>query len=246
MKKIRMEQAKLLLAGLLALALLTGCGGGGRPTLEPGAVRTREADGAEMVWVPGGEFTIGLDELDVDAVMAECPKCRRDRVDNACPRHTVHLDGFWIDRREVTNEQYRRCVEAKACMPPAHTEAYDDPGRADDPVTAITWYQAVDYAGWVGGRLPTEVEWEAACAGPYGLDGTAGEVWEWTSSLGYWRYPYDATDGREDAELDRPRIIRGASWISEPDVVRCAFRFHSPQELFSEEIGLRVAVSGGP
>lgn len=89
--------------------------------------------------------------------------------------------------------------KVEVCTLLAHTEAYDDPGRADDPVTAITWYQAVDYAGWVGGRFPTEVEWEAACAGPYGLGGTAGEVWEWTSSLGYWRYPYDAADGREDA-----------------------------------------------
>ncbi len=156
------------------------------------------------------------------------------------------MDGFWIDRREVTNGQYRRCVEAGACTPPAHTDAYEDPPRANKPVTTITWYQAVAYARWVGGRLPTEVEWETACAGPYGLDGLAEEVWEWTSTLGYWRYPYDATDGREDPELARPRIIRGASWVSDPNVVRCAFRFYSPQELFSEGIGLRVAVSGSP
>ncbi len=51
-----------LVGSLLALALLTGCGGGRIPTSEPGAVRTREADGVEMVWVPGGMYTIGLDE----------------------------------------------------------------------------------------------------------------------------------------------------------------------------------------
>ena len=91
-----------------------------------------------MVWVPGGAYPIGLDEAEVDEVMDRCPKCRRDRVDNACPRHTVYLEGFWIDRREVTNAQYRRCVEAGACTPPRHTDAYDDLGRADEPVTAIT------------------------------------------------------------------------------------------------------------
>ncbi len=245
MKKIRMEQAKLLLAGLLALALLTGCGGGGRPTLEPGAVRTREADGAEMVWVPAGEFTIGLDEADVDSVMAGCTNCRRDRVDNACPRHIIHLDGFWIDRREVTNSQYRRCVEAGACTTPRHTDAYDDPTQADEPVAAITWYQAVDYARWVGGRLPTEVEWEVGCRGSYGLDGTGGTVWEWTSTL-HRLYSYDAADGREDPDVPRMRTVRGAAWIFDPDVECCAFRFYSPQDIFSDQIGLRVAVSGVP
>jgi formylglycine-generating enzyme required for sulfatase activity len=119
-----------------------------------------------------------------------------------------------------------------------------DPARSDEPVTAVTWYQAVDYARWAGGRLPTEVEWEAACAGPHGLEGTTGQVWEWTSSLSYWRYPYDADDGREDPDLDRPRVIRGAAWILAPEVERCAFRFYSPQELFSDQIGLRLALSG--
>ena len=240
-----MKQNFFTLCLLVSLALaLAGCSLAGKPTAEPVRVRIRKVDGAEMVWVPGGEYTIGLTEADVDAVMAECSRCRRSRVDNACPQHIVHLEGFWIDRREVTNGQYRQCVEAGACTVPKHTTAYDDPDRADEPVTAVTWYQAVDYARWVGGRLPTEVEWEAACAGPFGLEGTGGNVWEWTSTLGYPRYPYDATDGREDPELARPRVVRGASWILDPNVERCAFRYYSPMEIFSDQIGLRVAVSG--
>jgi formylglycine-generating enzyme required for sulfatase activity len=241
-----MMRNHLTLSLLVLLALvLASCSLVGKPD-KPATVQRREADGAEMVWVPGGDFTIGLAEADVDAVMAECSRCRRSRVDNACPQHTVHLDGFWIDRQEVTNGQYRQCVEAGVCTVPKHTTAYDDPNRVNEPVTAVTWYQAVDYAHWVGGRLPTEVEWEAACQGSYGLIGTAGEVWEWTSTLGYPRYPYDATDGREDPELARPRVIRGAAWILDPGVERCAFRYYSPMEVFSDQIGLRVAMSGGP
>jgi formylglycine-generating enzyme required for sulfatase activity len=241
-----MKQSRLTLILVVFLGLvLASCSLVGKRAPEPATVRVRESDGAEMVWVPGGEYTIGLTEADVDAVMAECSRCRRSRVDNACPQHTVHLEGFWIDRQEVTNRQYRQCVEAGVCTVPQHITAYDDLDRANEPVTATTWYQAVDYAHWVGGRLPTEVEWEAACAGPYGLEGTAGKVWEWTSTLGYPRYPYDPTDGREDPELARPRVIRGASWILEPGVERCAFRYYSPMEIFSDQIGIRVAISGG-
>lgn len=242
---MKMKRNPLTLCFFVLLALvLSSCSLIGKPD-QSATARVREADGAEMVWVPGGQYTIGLDEADVDAVMAECSRCRRNWVDNACPRHSVHLDSFWIDQREVTNEQYRRCVEAGACTPPAHTTAYDDPGRADEPITAVTWYQAVDYARWVGGRLPTEVEWEVACQGAYGLEGTRGTVWEWTSTL-HWRYPYDATDGREDPELARPRVVRGAMSFFDPDVENCAFRFYSAPDIFSDQIGLRVAVPGGP
>src|SRR5213596_1761552 len=51
-----------------------------------------------MVWIPGGEFTMGTN--DPEASPAERPA------------HRVRLDGFWIDSTDVTNADFRRFVEA--------------------------------------------------------------------------------------------------------------------------------------
>lgn len=53
---------------------------------------------AGMVWIPGGEFTMGTD--DPGAWNTEKPA------------HPVRVDGFWMDETEVTNAQYRAFVEA--------------------------------------------------------------------------------------------------------------------------------------
>jgi hypothetical protein len=73
--------------------------------------------------------------------------------------------GFWIDKYEVTNAQYQLCVNARACEPSAYANDNDWNG-ANQPVVAISWYDAAAYANWVGGALPTEEEWEYAAAGP--------------------------------------------------------------------------------
>ncbi len=72
----------------------------------------------------------------------------------------VSLGGFWIDRTEVTNDEYRGCVRARACSPPHQTEAFDKPSFGNLPVLWVDWFQAKEYAAWAGKRLPTEAEWE--------------------------------------------------------------------------------------
>jgi hypothetical protein len=99
-------------------------------------------------------------------------RCRREWFEDAQPAHTVALDALWIDRAEVTNAQYRECVEAGACVAPMTCDwgdpAYGDGLKEDHPVVCVDWEGAKAYCEWAGGRLPTEAEWEYTARGPGG------------------------------------------------------------------------------
>lgn len=86
------------------------------------------------------------------------------------------LDEFWILRTEVTNGQYKACVEDQGCEPPSNSY-WNKEALARWPVTHVTWQQASQYAAWKGGRLPTEAEWEKACRG------TEAHIYPWGDEL---------------------------------------------------------------
>ena len=78
-------------------------------------------------------------------------------------------------------------------------------------------------------------------ATPYGVLDMAGNVWEWVSSA-YAPYPYTAADGRENAQTNVQRVLRGGSFASpSADFVRCAMRSLSYPTRRREHIGFRVA-----
>jgi formylglycine-generating enzyme required for sulfatase activity len=128
---------------------------------------TRPADGMVMFYVPGGIFQMGSAEGNPDEQ----------------PVHSVTLDGFWIDETEVTNAQYARCVATSVCSSPSESGSYtrdsyyEDNQYDDYPVIWVSWDDATTYCQQVGGRLPTEAEWEYAARGP------DGHVYPWGNDL---------------------------------------------------------------
>lgn len=89
------------------------------------------------------------------------------------PPRAEHLRGFWIARREVTVEAYRRCVERGACSQPARGAdcTYDQAGRSQHPVNCVSPRQAERYARFrsrmdgLRYRLPTVAQWEWSARG---------------------------------------------------------------------------------
>ena len=142
-------------------------------TPEPpaGATWVREADGMTMVYVPAGEFLMGSTDAQVEQAFqlckAEVPDCSRDWFKPEHPQHRVDLGAFWIDRTEVTNTQYGRCVEADACLESLFADD-SELNAGDQPVVSVDWSEAQDYCQWVGGGLPSEAEWEKAARGQDG------------------------------------------------------------------------------
>jgi formylglycine-generating enzyme required for sulfatase activity len=98
----------------------------------------------------------------------------RSPFENEFPRHRAHLSAFFIDKHEVTNEEYKKFCDATGHAYPSYFAGKDLPaGTGRKPVVMVSWTDAEAYAKWVGKRLPSEIEWEAAAGG------LSGRTWPW-------------------------------------------------------------------
>ncbi len=123
---------------------------------------TSRVDGMELVYIPAGEFQMGCDPAHNGGY-----DCYQDEL----PLHTVTLDAYYIDKTEVTNAQYEKCVADGECEPPNETSSYSQSayyGKTsydNHPVINVSWQDASKYCEWAGRELPTEAQWEKAARG---------------------------------------------------------------------------------
>jgi sulfatase modifying factor 1 len=113
---------------------------------------------AGMVWIPGGEFSMGSKDPRGEVCGGTEP------MNDARPVHRVQLDGFWMDRTEVTNAEFARFVAATKYVTVAERplRAADYPGVPADklapgslvftpPPHAVPLTNAFQWWAWVPG-----------------------------------------------------------------------------------------------
>ncbi|XP_055662262.1 formylglycine-generating enzyme isoform X2 [Falco peregrinus] len=142
----------------------------------------RSAGRGPMVAIPGGVFTMGTDEPEI-------------KQDGEWPARRVHVNSFYMDQYEVSNEEFERFVNSTGYITEVaaapwwlpvkganwkHPEGPDSSisNRMDHPVLHVSWNDAVAFCTWAGKRLPTEAEWEYSCRG-----GLENRLFPWGNKL---------------------------------------------------------------
>lgn len=229
-----------------------------------------KTEGPEMVWLPGGTFTMGDDQSDQG---------------NEKPTHLVTLSPFAIGKCPVTFEEYDSFCEATDRKTPSDKGW----GRNRRPVINVSWDGVQAYCQWLSEqtgqdyRPLTEAQWEYACragsktaycfgddekqlgeyawywenaekktqpvgqkrANKWGLYDLHGNVWEWVQDWyrGYSKAPQINPINTSGLLSGASRVIRGGSWGYGADRCRSACRdwFGSGR---GDELGFRLARLG--
>ncbi|MCB9896613.1 MAG: SUMF1/EgtB/PvdO family nonheme iron enzyme [Planctomycetes bacterium] len=137
----------------------------------------------EMVLIPGGDVVVGTDPDDVQR-LGDNNLEPMTLVAAETPRHTAHVDTFYIDLTEVTNLQWKVYLEATGRQPSSDLVEYGwgstsiPAGREYHPVSNVTVPEVQAFLAWCGKRLPTEEEWTRAARGDDDRTYPWGSKWD--------------------------------------------------------------------
>jgi serine/threonine-protein kinase len=147
---------------------------------------------------------------------------------------------FYIDKYEVTNQDFQECVSAGACKETKKQRGFDAPKQ---PVVYVNQDDARTYCQWAGKRLPKEQEWQEAA------QGTDGRIYPWgndspncnlanyddckigqTLAVGSkpaGASPYGALDmaGNVWEWVEEKGGLRGGGWFGNPAYLRVSHRY---------------------
>ncbi len=121
-----------------------------------------------MAWIPSGPFIMGTDDVDIEkeGLKLGFPQ---PWYEDEQPSHEVTLQGFHIDRYEVTQGDYLTFIRTTGHRTPPHWRNGEyKVGTKDLPVSFVDWHDASAYCHWREKKLPSEAQWEKAARGTDG------------------------------------------------------------------------------
>jgi len=190
------------------------------PSLPARATKVNPKDGLTYVWIPPGTFTMGCSPGDT-----EC-----DDVEK--PAHEVTITkGFWLGQ-PVTQRAYQRVTK-------------QNPSRlkgANLPVESVTWDESRSYCAAIGGRLPTEAEWEyAAKAGSTGAGANLDAMLDYVANGGITTHKVGRKEANAFGLFDMLGSVRQwtADWYGD-------YQSGAQNDPSGPESGQYRALRGGP